>query len=208
MSAKKSCGPRGRPRGFCPDQATETAMRLFAARGYDGVGVAELSEELGINPPSLYAAFGNKRGLFERALQLYADRFGGGLPDALNSQARLEDAVASVFHAAAEAYTADPDFVGCMVMESTKACHDPDACAIVFQAQNSLRDLLLKRIERARAPEPEVLADFVIATLRGMSASARTGLGRERLQEIGAIAADGFAARVASAGSGPGDASE
>ena len=180
-------------------------MRLFAARGYGGVGVAELSEELGINPPSLYAAFGNKRGLFERALQLYSERFGSGLPDALNAQLRLEDAVANVFRAAAEAYTADPDFVGCMVMESTRAGQDPETCAMLAEAQNSLRGLLLERIERDNAPEPEVLADFVIATLRGMSASARTGLGRERLQEIGAIAAEGFAARVATGRSGHGD---
>jgi hypothetical protein len=86
-----------------------------------------------------------------------------------------------------------------MVMESARAGQDPEACVMLSQAQNSLRDLLLERIERDGAPEPEVLADFVIATLRGMSASARAGLSRERLQEIGAIAAEGFAARMASA---------
>jgi TetR/AcrR family transcriptional repressor for divergent bdcA len=100
-------------------------MRLFAARGYDAVGVAELSEALGISPPSLYATFGNKRGLFERALRLYSERYGGELPKALESEARLEDAVDQLFLAAAESYTAETCVAGCMVMEGARSGRTP-----------------------------------------------------------------------------------
>ena len=48
----------------------ETALALFHERGYDAVGVAELSQATGVKPPSLYAAFGSKQGLFERAVAL------------------------------------------------------------------------------------------------------------------------------------------
>ena len=60
--------PRGRPRRFDPDAAVATAQQLFHARGYDAVSVADLTEALGINPPSFYAAFGSKAGLYARIL--------------------------------------------------------------------------------------------------------------------------------------------
>src|SRR5262245_25860741 len=72
VTAKKDLKTPGRPRSFDKDVAVETAMRLFHARGYDAVGVAELVSELGIKPPSFYAAFGSKAGLFRQALDRYA----------------------------------------------------------------------------------------------------------------------------------------
>ena len=72
MAATKISGSRGRPRSFDLDQAIDIAMKLFHARGYDAVGVAELVAALGIKPPSFYAAFGSKAGLLERALERYA----------------------------------------------------------------------------------------------------------------------------------------
>ncbi|MBX4426362.1 TetR/AcrR family transcriptional regulator, partial [Mycobacterium tuberculosis] len=54
------------------EQAIETAQRLFHARGYDAVSVADLTQAFGINPPSFYAAFGSKLGLYTRVLQRYS----------------------------------------------------------------------------------------------------------------------------------------
>src|SRR3954467_10984225 len=63
---------RGRPRRFNPDEAVATAQRLFHEKGYDSVSVADLTKALGINPPSFYAAFGSKAGLYARILDRYA----------------------------------------------------------------------------------------------------------------------------------------
>ena len=63
---------RGRPRRFDPDEALATAQRLFHQRGYDAVGVVDLTKALGINPPSFYAAFGSKASLYARVLERYA----------------------------------------------------------------------------------------------------------------------------------------
>src|SRR3954471_8982573 len=68
-----SMRPRGRPRRFDPEQAVATAQRRFQARGYDAVSVAALTEALGINPPSFYAAFGSKAGLYARILDRWTD---------------------------------------------------------------------------------------------------------------------------------------
>src|SRR5262245_54161278 len=69
--AKDNSKPRGRPRAFDMGAAVDKAMRLFHGRGYDAVGVAELGAALGVNPPSLYAAFGSKMGLFREAVARY-----------------------------------------------------------------------------------------------------------------------------------------
>ncbi len=61
---------RGRPRVFDKDEALEKAMKLFWTRGYDGTSMAEIIETLGINKPSLYAAFGNKEELFHLKMSL------------------------------------------------------------------------------------------------------------------------------------------
>ena len=63
----------GRPRCFDIDAALDQALEVFWRKGYEGASVSDLTEAMGINPPSLYAAFGNKEGLFRKAL----DRAGG-----------------------------------------------------------------------------------------------------------------------------------
>lgn len=174
-------------------------MRLFAKHGYDGVGVAELSGALGVNPPSLYAAFGSKRGLFERAVQLYREQFERHLTQALATESRLEDAIARLFQAAAEGYTSDPEAPGCMIIEGGRSAHDEGACALIDDALEVGRLVILERLRRDDAPEPEVLADYIFAVLSGLSASARRGAAKERLAAVASIAAQGFAARLAAA---------
>ena len=61
----------GRPRAFCLDQALANAMPVFWAKGYEGASLADLTKAMGINPPSLYAAFGSKEGLFRAVLERY-----------------------------------------------------------------------------------------------------------------------------------------
>ena len=62
---------RGRPRVFDMDEALDKALEIFWKRGYEGASITELTETLGINKPSLYAAFGNKEELFKKALSRY-----------------------------------------------------------------------------------------------------------------------------------------
>ena len=64
----------GRPRAFDRDQALERALDLFWRNGYEGASLSDLTEAMGINPPSLYAAFGNKEELFCKALDRYVER--------------------------------------------------------------------------------------------------------------------------------------
>src|ERR1700754_1304145 len=61
----------GRPREFDLDRALDHALEVFWRNGYEGTSIAELTEAMGINPPSLYAAFGSKEELFRKALDRY-----------------------------------------------------------------------------------------------------------------------------------------
>src|ERR1700677_3142305 len=64
----------GRPRSFCTETALDRAMTVFWRKGYEGASLADLTEAMGINPPSLYAAFGNKEVLFRQVLERYDER--------------------------------------------------------------------------------------------------------------------------------------
>ena len=71
---RKKANGGGRPRTFDENVALEQAMRVFWRKGYEGTSLADLTTEMGINPPSLYRTFGNKEKLFWKAI----DRYGEG----------------------------------------------------------------------------------------------------------------------------------
>ncbi len=64
----------GRPRSFCKEEALDRAMTVFWRQGYEGASLADLTEAMGINSPSLYACFGSKEGLFKAVLERYDQR--------------------------------------------------------------------------------------------------------------------------------------
>ena len=68
--------PRGRPRSFDRDESLDAAVLVFWKKGYDGSSIQDLTQAMGINRPSLYATFGNKRDLFMQAIDRYAATHG------------------------------------------------------------------------------------------------------------------------------------
>ena len=75
----------GRPRGFCVDQAADRAMNVFWRKGYEGASLSDLTAAMGINAPSLYAAFGSKEGLFRAVLERYDARRKGFMDKVLSA---------------------------------------------------------------------------------------------------------------------------
>src|ERR1700692_3383022 len=71
MKHNKSSGRMGRPRSFDVEKALDRALQVFWRKGYEGASVSDLTKAVGINRPSLYAAFGDKKALFRRALDRY-----------------------------------------------------------------------------------------------------------------------------------------
>jgi TetR/AcrR family transcriptional regulator, repressor for divergent bdcA len=191
---------RGRPRGFDLDEAIALAADLFHRRGYDGVGVAELSAKMGITAPSLYSAFGSKRELFEKSLQYYVQAEGSWLPTALVTAGPLEVAMGSLFRRAAEVYSAHPERPGCLVLDGTRNCGDAEAQALTLGYRQATRQLICDRIQSstpALSPaQIESLADYALMILIGLSGSARDGISVDVLRATAKIAALGFAQQL------------
>lgn len=157
-----------------------TAQRLFHERGYDAVSVADLTAALGINPPSFYAAFGSKAGLYARILERYAASGAIPLAAILAADRPLAQSLAEVLVAAARYYAADATATGCMVLEGTR-CIDPEARAAARGYHDAAQDVIRRAIAEQHPHEADRLADFVCTTMAGLSASARHGQGLDRL---------------------------
>ncbi|MFD1910754.1 TetR/AcrR family transcriptional regulator [Halodurantibacterium flavum] len=177
MNTKKT---RGRPRRFDPDQAVETAQRLFHAHGYDAVTVADITEALGINPPSFYAAFGSKAGLFARAISRY--NAGSAIPfsDLLRPDRPVAESLATILKEAARIYAADPDTTGCLVLEGTRS-NDPDARETARGFQAAAEEMIREYIAEQYPEKSERVTDFVSTVMVGLSAKARRGHALDRL---------------------------
>jgi TetR/AcrR family transcriptional repressor for divergent bdcA len=172
--------PRGRPRRFDPDQAVATAQQLFHARGYDAVSVAEVTQALGINPPSFYSAFGNKAGLFARVLDHWTATNAIPIADILGQDRTVAASLAELLEEAARHYAADPTAAGCLVLEGTR-CNDEEARAAA-SALNLAGESLIREYVAARHPqEAERVTDFVATTMSGLSAKARNGHSLDQL---------------------------
>ncbi len=190
MITKKTSG-RGRPRGFDIDQALGIAQALFHQRGYDGVGVAELSKAIGVTAPSLYSAFGSKRELFERVLERYVAQNGGWVAEIL-AQENLAEAIAHLFAQAAANYAANPQRPGCLALDGTRNCSDAQACAVTATYHQATRQIIRDRIALDTPEKADALANYVVMVLVGLSGSARDGMDGQTLKESGEIAAAGF----------------
>ena len=180
MDTTDKARPRGRPRRFEPDAAVATAQQLFHARGYDAVSVADITDALGINPPSFYAAFGNKAALYARVLDRWAETGAVPIAEILRPDRPVAEALSAVLEEAARRYAADPAATGCLVLEGTR-CHDREAraAALAFNrdAERVIRDYIAVRHPK----KAERVADFVSTAMSGLSAKARNGHGLDQL---------------------------
>lgn len=179
--------PRGRPRRFDPEEAVAIAQSLFHARGYDAVGVADIIAAVGINPPSFYAAFGSKAGLYARVLERYNAASAVPLASLLRDDRPVAECLAAVLEEAARYYAANPQAAGCLVLEGVR-CDDREAREAA-RAYNLAAEDVIRTYLAARCPErAEQLTDFVSTTMSGLSAKARSGHGVDQLLSTARLA--------------------
>ena len=195
MHNTKIIARRGRPRAFDREEALATAQALFHKRGYDALSVADLTEAIGINPPSFYSAFGSKAALYAETLGLYEENEGLDVAGALAEGVLLGDGIASIFRQAADAYTSG-DAKGCMVIEGARGTVDPQARAEARARLDASRRFIGDRIAARGFPQADLLADYVMMALAGLSASASNGLPPDRLRIVAAMAAEGVAHHI------------
>lgn len=173
--------PRQRRPAFDREHGVQIAQELFHARGYDAVGVAELTQAMGIVPPSLYAAYGNKLALFERALNRYVATEFLPLDEILIDSSPPAEVLTNLFIAASRHYTRDPVLRGCMVTEAMRA-DDAQAAAIAIALADQGSSVIRAYIARhAAAKDVDRITDYVLLNLRGISSYACLGYTAEKL---------------------------
>lgn len=187
MGTTKINKSRGRPRAFDKEQALDRAQALFAEKGYDALSVADLTNAIGINPPSFYSAFGSKSALYGQVLQRYAELEGIDIDNALAVDVPLAEGVARLLGEAAANYGGG-NGAGCMVIEGARGGVDAQACQQARRLLDMTYDAVHSGVSLHAPEKAEMVTDYVMATLAGLSSSARNGLSPDRLQRIATIA--------------------
>jgi AcrR family transcriptional regulator len=184
--------PKGRPREFDVEKALDRALRVFWRKGYEGASLADLTEAMGINRPSLYAAFGSKEGLFRRALDRYADGPAAYVRDALNEPTAR--AVAERLLNGAIDLLANPrNPRGCLAVQGALACGEEADCVRrdLIARRRAGEARLRERFERA-VSEGDLPADvdcaafarYLVTVIHGMAVQAAGGARREDLRRV------------------------
>ncbi|TWV53711.1 TetR/AcrR family transcriptional regulator [Streptomyces misionensis] len=188
---------RGRPRSFDRETALVQATRLFWEHGYEGTSIADLTRVIGVSPPSLYAAFGDKRALFNEVVDRYGDTFGAFMGRALEEEGDVRAGFDRMLREAAVSYTDPLHPAGCLVI--TAATNYSAQTADVEQDLRERRvanvrhfEERLTEAERAGAlPEgvgPRALAVYFAAVVQGMSQQARDGASAAELEQVAELA--------------------
>jgi AcrR family transcriptional regulator len=178
-----------RPREFDRAQALKAAMLTFwECGGYDQTSIGDLTAAMGISSPSLYAAFGSKRGLFDEAVELYAQRPGTPLIVALGEPTAFEFAT-RLLDAAIVDCTKRGQPKGCLVNTDPLLVDRRDAGHAI------IAERLVRAIEDGDLPasaNPETLAEYLIIVINGLSTRARDGATRDELRRVATAAMAGW----------------
>jgi AcrR family transcriptional regulator len=186
---------RGRPRSFDREAALRQAMLAFWAQGYEATSIADLTRAMGIGAPSLYAAFGDKRALFDEAVTAYGGTHGVFMARALEEEPTARRGIARLLREAAGEYTDPGHPRGCLVISAAVNCTAPD----VVQALRDRRDDNVREIRRRIQADidtgvlppdadAEALARYTATVVQGMSQQARDGASRKELAAVAELA--------------------
>jgi AcrR family transcriptional regulator len=195
----------GRPREFDAERALDQAMEVFWRHGYEGATIAQLTEAMGINPPSLYACFGNKEGLLKAALDRYT-KLRNVWMDEVVAAPTARDVAERMLMGIADKQTDPANPPGCLLVQGGIACGTGsesvpfELAARRSQNEDQLRDRFIRaKTEGDLKPgsDPAALARYVSAVSVGMGVMASSGSDREALRQVAAVAVQAVEAQSA-----------
>jgi TetR/AcrR family transcriptional regulator, copper-responsive repressor len=176
--------PRGRPRKFDADTVLANAAGRFRAQGYAGTSLDDLAEATGVNRPSLYAAFGDKRAMYlatiERAHAAIDASFAGlaaRKPDA-------ETALKAIFRTAIDGFLAGESGPGgCIVVNvaTLEAALDPEVREAVARFIAMQDGWIERLLTEAGHPDPSGGGKLASSIVQSLSVRARSGTPRADL---------------------------
>jgi AcrR family transcriptional regulator len=193
---KSGNGKTGRPIGFDKDAALEAAMLLFWERGYEGTSMADLTQTMGLNPSSIYAAFGDKHALFSAAVKRYMEIRAQYAKKALE-EPTLKRVIHALFDNTVAFLTTPGHPPTCMTLAGAIGCSVDAKPAkdlmteIRKQNQVAIRKRLLKARRRGELSKDINIEDYtryLSSILAGLSIQAANGSSKEELRRTAKMA--------------------
>lgn len=170
-------------------------MILFWDRGYEATSIADLTAAMSIGAPSLYAAFGSKRELFDEAVQLYGRQHHAFMARALQEEPTLRSGIERMLREAANEFTRADSPRGCLVITAAVNCSVTEVEQMLRNQRNSEVDALEHLVAEAirsgqlcSGANARALALFTSVVLQGMAAQARDGADRSALERVADLA--------------------
>jgi AcrR family transcriptional regulator len=185
---------RGRPRAYQPDVALGKALDLFRKDGFAATSLDDLSVATGMNRPSLYGAFGDKRELYIKSYQRYRADARAAMMDIFRDEQPIRTRLARIYAVALDIYlSGDEGPRGCFTVmtAASEAVSDPQIRAMVLEGLFELDKafaacfrLARERGELPASADPGVLAQLASATIHTIAIRARAQVPRRELEAI------------------------
>jgi AcrR family transcriptional regulator len=188
--------PSGRTRQFDVDEALDRALEVFWARGYEGATLLELTRAMGINRPSLYAAFGNKEQLFRKAVDRYQAGPQGFLTEALEKPS-ARAAVEAIFSGFVRMLRGRNKARGCLIVSGALASGDEaepvrqELARLRQAAVTAFRERFERAVQDGDLPagtDSATLARYTATVLNGLAVQAASGATEKELRQVSALA--------------------
>lgn len=189
----------GRLKAFDETRALDAAVDCFWSRGYEATSIRDLADAMRIGGASLYNAYGDKRALFARSLQRYAERSMRERIGRLEANHQPKEAIRAFLAEIIDRSIKDPDRKGCLLVNSALdvAPHDAEIGKVVAGYLDELRAFFRRNIEAARAAgqvprtiDAEDVSGHLLGVLAGIRVLARTGAKRKLLEAVARPALD------------------
>lgn len=185
---------RGRPRAYEPEVALARALDVFWKEGFAATSLDDLSAATGMNRPSLYGAFGDKRELYIKSYEAYRDRARVRMGEVFAQDLPLRSMLLRIYGIALDMYLSGKDGPrGCFtVMTATsEAVFDPEIRALVVSGLVELDRFFTRLFRTAKergelgpSADPQVLAQLASATIHTIAIRARAQVPRAELEAI------------------------
>src|ERR1041385_197824 len=170
---------RGRPRAYQPEVALGKALDLFRKQGFAATSLNDLSEATGMNRPSLYGAFGDKRELYIKSYQRYREEARAAMIEIFRQEMPVRQRLERIFASALNIYlSGETGPRGCftVVTAASEAVSDPDIRAMVLDGLTELDKAFASCFRKARekgelpeSADPAVLAQLASATVHSIA---------------------------------------
>jgi TetR/AcrR family transcriptional regulator, copper-responsive repressor len=178
---------RGRPRAYDSEAALQQARDAFWRAGYAGTSLDDIAAATGMNRPSLYAAFGDKRALYLEALAQYWKLAFAEMREALAADLPLPEALMQVYEGALSIYfSGEGNPRGCFVVGTavTEAVEDSEIRQSLHEGFQKFDADFEARFRAASKPDPAARAILATATMHSIAIRARTGTSRDELRTL------------------------